>query len=395
MGEGGLTRHGIEEYVSDCVILLDHRIAEDVATRRLRIVKYRGSMHGTNEYPFLIGRSGISVLPLTSLGLDYDVSTERVPTGVPRLDAMLGGKGFYRGSSILVSGTAGTGKSSLAASFARSACKRGERCLYVSFEETHSQIIRNMRSIGINLGPWVAKGTLQFHTTRPTAYGLEMHLTELHRLIDDFKPHAFVLDPVSNLMSVGSQEGVKSMLARVIDYLKGQGITAMFTDLTHGGSSLEATESAISSLMDTWILLRDIESGGERNRGTYILKSRGMAHSNQIREFVLTDKGIDLLDVYIGPGTVLTGPARVSQVAKEKAERLQRQQKIDLMQRQLKRKRAAFEAQVASLRADFETKEDELRRAITEAQVTEHVLETDRDRMGRMRGADKSPSAKK
>jgi len=318
-GEGALTRYGLEEYVSDCVIVLDHRLREQVATRRLRVAKYRGSRHGTNEYPFLIDERGISVLPITSLQLVYQVSTERISTGIERLDAMLGGRGYYRGSSILVSGTAGTGKTSIAACFAEAACRRGERCAYFTFEEAPSQVIRNMRSVGIDLEPWVKSGLLRFHAVRPTLHGLEMHLVSMHRLAEAIQPKVVIVDPISNLTAVGTPDEVRSVLARLIDYLKMNQITSLFTDLTHAGGAMETTAAAISSLMDTWLLLRDIEAGGERNRGLYLLKSRGMAHSNQIREFLLTDKGIDLVDVYSGPEGVLTGTARHTQVAREEA----------------------------------------------------------------------------
>ncbi len=318
-GEGTLTRQGLEEYVSDCVIVLDHRVNEQVSSRRLRVVKYRGSTHGTNEYPFLIDEDGISVLPVTSLGLQQIASTERIPTGIPRLDAMLGGAGYYRGSSVLVSGTAGTGKTSLAAHFADAACRRGERALYFAFEESPSQIMRNMRSIGIDLEPWVQKGLLQFQANRPTFAGLEMHLTMMHKAINAFKPQVVIVDPLNSFIIGGNETEVKAMLMRLVDFLKMNQITGLFTSLTSGGGALEQTDVAISSLIDTWLLLRDIEIGGERNRGLYILKSRGMAHSNQIREFLLTDHGVELRDVYVGPSGVLTGSARLAQEAQEQA----------------------------------------------------------------------------
>ena len=393
-GEAALTRHGIEEYVSDCVIALDHRITDQISTRRLRVAKYRGSHHGTNEYPFLISDTGFSILPITSLGLDYKASTQRMSTGIARLDAMLGGKGFYRGTSILISGTAGTGKSSVAASFVHAACGRGERCVYFSFEEAPSQIIRNMRSIGIDLAPWVEKGLLSIDSRRATAGGLEAHLAAMHRAVEDLAPAVVVVDPISNVTAAATAEDAKNILAKMIDYLKGRGITAMFTDLSHTGT-LETTETAISSLMDTWLLLRDIEIGGERNRGMYVLKSRGMAHSNQIREFVLTDEGIDLVDVYTGPGGVLTGTARVSQVAKEEADRLLLRQEIEQKQGQLARKRAAAEAQITALRDELEAQEQEFALAIQRAKQREEALATDAGRMARMRGADRMRSAAK
>ncbi|HLG38350.1 MAG TPA: circadian clock protein KaiC, partial [Chitinophagaceae bacterium] len=291
-GEATLTRHGLEEYVSDCVILLDHRVSHQSSIRRLRIVKYRGSTHGTNEYPFLIDEDGFSVLPVTSLGLNSISSSNRISTGIPRLDTMLSGKGYYRGSTVLVSGTAGTGKTSVAAKFMEAACKRGERVLYFAYEESPSQFMRNMRSVGIHLESYVKKGLLHFHATRPTLHGLELHLATAIKLINKIKPHVVIIDPIDAFVIGENQTEVKTMLLRLVDYLKMKQITAFFASLTSVGDSLELTDVAISSLIDTWLLLRDIEIGGERNRVLYVLKSRGMAHSNQIREFRLTDKGI-------------------------------------------------------------------------------------------------------
>jgi len=293
-GDGSLTRQGLEEYVSDCVILLDHRVTEQVSTRRLRIVKYRGTAHGTNEYPFLIDEKGISVLPLTSLGLEHEASDERVSTGVGKLDAMLGAKGFYRGSSILVSGTAGTGKTTLAVQFAAAACARGERVLYLAFEESPGQLYRNMRSVGVDLAPHAKKGVLRVHASRPTLLGLEAHLVQIHKMIEEFDPRIVILDPISNLMSAGTTLDAQAMLLRLIDYLKSRNITAFFTHLSSGGSAIDTTDVGVSSLIDTWILMRHIEVDGTRDRGLYILKSRGMKHSNQVHEFLLTDRGIEL-----------------------------------------------------------------------------------------------------
>ena len=388
-GEKMLTRHGLEEYVSDCVILLDNRVEGQISTRRLRIVKYRGSAHGTNEYPFLIDEKGVSVLPITSIGLQHGVSTERISTGIPRLDTMMGGEGYFRGSSILVSGTAGTGKSSIASHFANAACSRGEKCLYFAFEEAPSQITRNMRSIGIDLEPWLDQGLLDIYAVRPTIYGLEMHLVKMYKLINEFKPKVVIIDPVTNLIAIGSDTEVKSMLARLIDFLKANQITALFTNLSHGGS-LEQTEFGISSLMDTWLLLRDIELGGERNRGMYILKSRGMAHSNQIREFLLTDKGIELIDVYLGQGGVLTGAARSAQEAQEKASELMRREEIERKKRELERKRAALEAQVTAMRSEFEAAEEEVNKLTKQEEMQEKVLAGDRSEMMRLRRGDVS-----
>lgn len=367
-GERGnemLTRQGMEEYVSDCVISLDHRVTEQISTRRLRIVKYRGTVHGTNEYPFLIDETGISVLPVSSVGLAHMVSSERISSGIPRLDAMLSGGGFYRGSTILVSGTAGTGKSSLAAHITTASCQRGEHVLYFALEESPSQIIRNMRSVGIDLEPWVKSGLLHFLSNRPTFYGLESYLSYMHKAVNDFKPQVVIIDPISSFILGINEYEAKSMIMRMVDFLKTNQITGFFTSLTTGGSDLEHTQINISSLIDTWLLLRDIEIGGERNRGMYILKSRGMAHSNQIREFVLSDHGIDLLDVYTGPDGVLTGSARIAKEAKENEEQMERQQQIERRQFELDRKRKAMLAKISALEEEFEAESAEILRAIS------------------------------
>jgi circadian clock protein KaiC len=358
-GERTLTRYGIEEYISDCVIFLDHRVNNQIATRRLRVVKYRGSKHGTNEYPTLIDEDGLSVLPITSLGLSYPVSRDRVSTGVPRLDAMLGGKGYYRGSTVLLSGSAGTGKSSLAATFADSICRSGKRIIYLSFEESADQIIRNMQSIGVNLKQWREKGNLVFNTVRPTLQGLEMHLAMIRKMVKAFKPHAIVMDPISNLISVSDRIDTKAMLMRLIDFLKNQGITAVFTSLTTGGLELEQTEEGVSSLMDTWLLVKMVERNGERNRLLYVLKSRGMSHSNQVREFRLTDDGIVLTDVYLGGGEVLTGSARMLQEMQDRvqtevaaADAARRKRELDIEKADLRADLDALKARLANIEAE-------------------------------------------
>ncbi len=389
-GENALTRHGLEEYVSDCVILLDHRVANQISTRRLRVVKYRGSTHGTNEFPFLIDERGIDVMPITSLGLQHIVTSQRISTGIPRLDTMLGGKGYFRGSGILVSGTAGTGKTSIAAHFVDAACRRGERSAFFAFEESPSQIIRNMRSIGIDLQPWVEKGLLKFHAERPTVYGLEAHLASMHKFIEEFKPKVVIVDPVTNLGSVASETDVKAMLTRLLDEMKSNQTTALFTTLTGAGSPLEQTEVGMSSLSDTWLLLRDIEIGGERNRGLYILKSRGMAHSNQIREFLLTGKGIDLIDVYVGPSGVLTGSARISQETQERDIELSHQKEIERRKLNVETKRKALEAQIASLRAQIQAEEQELNKLTEQEKMRRNGVSKLREKIAGMRKEDEN-----
>ena len=391
-GEGTLTRQGLEEYVSDAVILLDHRVTEQISTRRLRIVKYRGSSHGTNEYPFLIDEDGIAVLPVTSTGLNHPVSSERVSSGIPRLDTMLGGKGYFRGSTILVSGTAGAGKSSVSAHLVDAACRRGERCQVFLFEESPRQVIRNMRSIGLDLGQWVDRGLLQFHAARPSLHGLEMHLSHMHRAIERFEPSVVVLDPVSSLLTVAHEIDVQATLTRLVDHMKTRGITAFMTSLTHGQSELERTDVAISSIVDTWLLLTTLESSGERNRGLYVLKSRGMEHSNQIREFLLTSHGVELIDVYAGAGGVATGSARLTQEAKERAAVLAQEQDLERKERTLERLRAAFEAEMAALRAKFEAEQVDLTIGIGEHRSRATRLVTDRGDIAENRGADATAS---
>ncbi|HEY9707405.1 MAG TPA: circadian clock protein KaiC [Oculatellaceae cyanobacterium] len=387
-GDNTLTRHGLEEYVSDCVIRLDQRIQDEISTRRLQILKYRGSAHGSNEYPFLIDENGISVLPITSVGLDHEVCTERISTGIERLDTMLGGKGYFRGSSVLITGTAGTGKSTLAAHFAQATCRSGERCLYLAFEEAPQQILRNMRSIGLDLEPFVEKGLLQFQATRPTAYSLEMHLAQIHRWLNEFKPSVVIIDPMSNLHLSGNLTQAKGFLFRLIDLLKSKLITVLFTNLTPGGSSFEHTEVGVSSLMDTWLEVRTLESNGERNRVLFVLKSRGMEHSNQVREFQLTKQGIELIDVYLGEGNVLTGAARAIQEAKEKAASWTCQQEFERKRRELARKKAIAQSQITALQAQLEAEEEELELMSQQEQLQQSFLLQDRTAIAQLRKAD-------
>lgn len=387
-GTGTLTRRGLEEYVSDCVILLDHRVDDQVSTRRIRIVKYRGTTHGTNEYPFLIDDDGFTVLPVTSLALQHEVSDRRISSGIARLDTMLGGEGFYRGSSILLSGTAGTGKTSIAAQFVHAACDRGERCAYFAFEESPGQLVRNMRSIGLDLGKFVDRGLLEIHSSRATFYGLEMHLAMIHKLVEKANPTVVVLDPIGALIQAGTRRDANAMVIRLIDFLKVRQITALMTNLTSGGEALERTEIDISSVVDTWLLLRDIELGGERNRALYVLKSRGMNHSNQLREFLLTNHGVDLLDVYVGPEGVLTGSSRLSLESREKAAALAVQQESERKQRELVRRREALEAKIAAMRKEFEVEDTEVAILATAEAARAQTEKLERKTMAMSRQAD-------
>lgn len=386
-GAGTLTRFGIEEYVSDCVLLLDNRVSNQISTRRLRVVKYRGSAHGTNEYPFLIDKRGISVLPVTSAGLAHAASDVVISTGIPGLNQMLGAGGFYTGTSILVSGTAGTGKTSMAAHFVDSVCERDERCLYFAFEESPAQIIRNMRSIGLDLKPRIDAGLLRFEAARPSLFGLEMHLARMYREIEVFEPAAVVLDPISALR--GESGDVHSMLLRIIDLLKSRGITAFLTDLL-SLDGMDKTDARMSSLMDTWLSLVQLESNGERNRGMYVLKSRGMDHSNQIREYQLTSQGVKLVNAYLGQGGVLTGSARVAQELVDAASAIRRTQDNERKQRDLQRKRAALERQIAELRAELEFEEEEALKSQQHEEELERRLLAERRAMAVQRGGDTS-----
>ncbi|MCW1921443.1 circadian clock protein KaiC [Luteolibacter arcticus] len=388
-GEGSITRFGLEEYVADCVITLDHRVSDQISTRRLRVVKYRGSSHGTNEYPFLIGERGISVLPITSLKLDHHAPTEQVATGIAALDEMFGGKGIFRGSSMLVSGSPGTGKSSIGASFVDAACKRGEKALLFAYEESAQQIIRNMLSIGIDLEKWIKKGLLQIHSSRPTLQGLEQHLVMMHDTVVAFQPSVVAVDPISNLTLERDELEVKPTLMRLIDFLKQQDITAVFTSLTHGTMAITPSEDSqvgVSSLMDVWLLLRNHEMNGERNRTLYVLKARGMSHSNQVREFVMGDSGIDLVDVYLGANGVFTGTSRITQEARERATRQIDRQDHERKMRRFLSNQKAIEVQISLLKSQAESEAAEMDFALAQEVAREDTEKTDFDTLSTRRG---------
>jgi circadian clock protein KaiC len=387
-GEGTLTRHGIEEYVSDCVIVLDHRVTEQTSTRRLRILKYRGSLHGTNEYPFLIGENGLSVLPITSLGLRHDVSDEQVSTGVPRLDSMLGHGGFFRGSTVLVSGGAGTGKSTLAAQFCDATCRRGERALYFAFEQSEAEVIRNMSSVGIDLQRWLEVGLLEFQCFRPSLLGLEAHLFTMQKFVSEFDPAVVVMDPISDLLRIASEVEVSEMLTRQVDFLKAKGVTAFFTSLKYNFADLGETDLQIASLVDTWLLVKTLEGNGEYNRVLYVRKSRGMAHSNQIREFLITGQGVELADVYVGPQGVLTGSARQAQEAKELSDGTARQEDLEQRRLNLERRRDAVEAQTAALWREFQDEADLVGQLLSHGSTGVEDRAGQRAEQGRLRRAD-------
>ncbi|MGH7077610.1 MAG: circadian clock protein KaiC [Acetobacteraceae bacterium] len=359
-GEGSLTRQGLEEYVSDCVILLDHRVQNEISTRRLRIVKYRGTAHGTNEYPFLIDQEGFSVLPVSSLGLDHKIFEDRISSGIADLDAMLAGRGFHRASSVLVSGIAGSGKSVIAMNFAAAACAAGERALYFSFEESAGQSVRNMKSVGLDIGRWITSDRLRFIATRATFYSLEMHLAVILREVMKFDPSLVVLDPISSFLEYGDRVEIQSMLLRVIDFLKGRGVTAVFTHLMHGQDGQVQTDAGLSSLMDAWILLLNREVSGEFNRELYLLKARGLSHSNQVREFIMSDEGVKLVPPYLGDSGALTGSARRNEEARSRGAEMRRKADVSRAQQQLEQRRRRARAQMEALQAELDADEIEL-----------------------------------
>lgn len=392
-GDGTLSRHGLEEYVSDCVILLDHRVRDQVSTRRIRVVKYRGTSHQTNEFPFLIDETGITVVPITSVSLEHPVSNERISTGVPSLDQMLGGGGYYRGSTILLTGTAGSGKSSLCAHFAHAVCNAGERCLYTSYEESPAQIERNMGVIGLNLAEMRERKLLDFLSLRATSHGYEAHLSRVHEKVEALAPSAVILDPIGAFLSDGSENEALIMLVRLIDMLKTRGVTILLSNLTHGGDAPEQTRIAVSSMVDTWLLLKQLETNGERNRCLYVLKSRGMAHSNQIREFLITSHGVDLVEPYVGPQGVLTGTARANQEVRDRLQ-LDAQRAEDSRQsRLLERKKELLEQKIAALRAEFAAEEVELQKLISASVASQQAWSAEKDRASVARGASRSASS--
>jgi circadian clock protein KaiC len=386
-GSGSLTRFGIEEYVSDCVILLDNRVEDQVTTRRLRVVKYRGSAHGTNEYPFLIDAQGISVVPITSAGLAHAISQEAVPTGVPGLDNMLGKGGYYRGSSVLISGLAGTGKSTFGAAFVDAACGRGERCLFFGFEESPAQVMRNMRSVGIDLQGHRDAGLLRFEASRPSLFGFEMHLAHMIREIETYQPAVVVVDPISAFRGPSSE--IHATLVRLADVCKSRGVTAVFTSLSAADEQMSDSERTVSSLMDTWISLTDVETNGERDRVLYVRKSRGMSHSKQVREYRLTDNGIHLIEVYVGPEGVLTGTARVAQEAREREDELARRHATERRRREVQRKRDTTEREILEMRAAIEIEEAEISMLIEQEEAREATFASDRAAMAIHRGGKK------
>lgn len=382
-GEGQLTRYGIEEYISDCVVLLDNRVVDQVTTRRLRVVKYRGSAHGTNEYPFLIDKKGISVFPVTSAGLDHQTSDEIVSSGIEQLDHMFDRRGYFRGSSILISGLAGTGKTTFASSFIDACCRQDEKCLYFAFEESPKQIVRNMQSIGIDLGQHLKSGLLQFEAARPSLYGVEMHLAKMHRDISAFNPSIVVIDPISAFRGPATE--VNSILLRLIDLLKSHGITALFTSLSSVDETMDEADHAISSLMDSWVSLSNTSSNGERNRILYVLKARGMGHSNQLREYQITSNGINVVPAYIGAAGVLTGSARVTQEASERENAVSAQQDVESRVRVLKRNRQVVERQIEDMQAELEDAEKEAMGLSTHRRLQQNMIASDRSIMAKRR----------
>jgi circadian clock protein KaiC len=396
-GEGGvgtLPRLGLAEALSDCVIELDHGGTEQLSTRWLRIVKCRGTTHVNNKHPFLIDESGVSVLPITPVVCRTEASDERISTGLRQLDAMLGGGGFYRGSSVLISGTVGIGKTSLAGHFADATCQRGERCLCFTFEESESQLVRNMRSIGLDLAPWQTKGLLRVHAFRSTLCSLETHLATLHKLVSNFQPHVVIVDPITAFVKAEMQCDAGAMLMHLIDWLKARQTTAIFTNLTHGLFH-EPGQVTIGSFIDTWLVLGDLELGGERIRALQIKKARGIAHSNHMCELLLTDQGVKLLDGDVKPERVLTGSLRLALEVREQAAALNRQLEVERRQCYLEWRCQALEAQLARPPAQLGAEKQEPKLLITQEKATAEPLPKNREKKPRNREVGLSPETSK
>jgi circadian clock protein KaiC len=383
-GTEALTKNGIEEYVSDCVILLDNRVIEEISTRRLRIVKYRGSRHELNEFPFLISDDGVKALPMSNLGLNYQVNTERFLTGIDELDSMLG-DGIYQGNNILINGTAGTGKTTIGATMSEASCKRGERVLMLLFEESPDQLIRNMKSIGVDLGKWREKGVLRMDANRPSSRTPEHHLMSCLKAVLEFKPDLVVVDPISSMIESGTHGQSWAFMMRLVDLLKTHMVTSVFLDLSDEDSETK-TQAGVSSLMDTWIRLRAVERYGGRDPVLSLIKSRGTAHSRQDREFYFTPEGLKFIPPYIGPGGVVTGSARAAQEVLDKAERVKRTHELEGSRLALKMAKTQHEAQMNALKAEFEAKKIKLEREIRDMEEAEQVRDDDRLRMASMRG---------
>ncbi len=386
--ENSISRYGLEEYVADCVIVLDRRQLNDISTRRMMIIKYRGSSHGGNEYPFSIDEMGFHVLPLTSLKLNYTVSKVQISTGIKRFDTMLGGKGYYKGSSILITGTAGVGKSSFGAAFANNICKEGGKCLYFAFEESLSQILRNMNSLGINLERWDKTGQLRCIPIRTNQCGLEDHLVKMLNVIDEFKPDAIVVDPVSNFINVGNSLSVKMMLSRLVDFIKEKQITSMFISLLKEGENANTAE-AVSSLMDTWIMLRFVQSYGERNRVISIIKSRGMKNSNQMREVIFSNNGIDLDDVYIEAGEPLTGTAKIQQSVKNKIIKTEQTLALQLQEEELKNNQKKLREQILRSKEEIRHIDKQMLKIKIDQDVVGNIMDQAEVKMSSSRMLDK------
>ncbi|MBA3285861.1 MAG: circadian clock protein KaiC [Nitrosopumilus sp.] len=395
-GVNTFSRYGLEEYVADCVILLDNRMHQQISTRRLRVAKYRGSSHGNNEYPFIINDSGISIIAITSIKLDYPVSNKHVSSGIKQLDTMFGDKGFYSGSSILVSGAAGNGKTSIAASFSNGTCELGKKCFYFTLDESVDQIIRNMNSIGIDLSQWINKDLLRFHAINPYTAGLEAHLADIQRLTNEFNPSVVIIDPIANLKILGPLNEVQGILSILVNFFKNKQITTMFTSLVPEEKFGYVVEEGISNLMDTWVFLQYIHGEGERNRGISILKSRGMSHSNQLREVILSDKGIHLQNVYIGQDKVLAGSARLVQATKLEIENSNRESELKHRERQIEITRKSLEAQISALHETLEDAKEEAIHLNEQKGNIYKLLEESRIEISKMRMADiSSPKGSK
>jgi circadian clock protein KaiC len=373
----------------DCVIQLDTRVWNQVSTRRLRVVKYRGSDYGRNEFPFFISENGLQTIPINSINLKHKPFGRKFSTAISLLDRLLDG-GIYRASCTLIAGEPGTGKTLLTTTIIQEACRRGEKAVYVSFEESDQAIINNVRSAGINLEPYVKSGRLHFITAMPEATGAEEHLLNLMEAVEKVKPQHVVIDAISACARMGGTQAAYEYLMRALNLLKEKGITIILVNQTSGSrEQLELSGIGISSMIDTVIFLSYVHGEGETNRTIQVLKSRGSAHSNQVRECLITDDGIEILDAYVGEAGVLTGTARKVQEARDRLNQLRQEALLKSKELELARVKAIMEAEMKRLQAEVESLTTELKALKMEQEISQE----ERRKRQLIREYEKNPQA--
>jgi circadian clock protein KaiC len=379
-------RYGLEDYIADCVIALKQEVKHRVMTRVLRVVKRRGRGHGTNEYPFLLDTDGLFLVPVTGSVLGAPVSEQLLSTGIPGLDAMLGGQGIYQGSTVLLSGQAGTGKTSIACSLTQAACAAGIPVLYLSFEESVAELTRNQRSLGIDIGRYLAdddRGTLVMLPIRAVELGLEEHLMRAMHLVKRHRPALVVLDPVSSLAGRGDEPGAKEILLRLLHLIKEEGITVVATELLSDDSQ-GVSHLDVSSMIDVWIKLRRHEHNGEMNRLIYVVKARGLPISDQVKEFRITSTGLRIEDPYIGEGGIVYGTARLARQAEDEETIAQLHRELDRAQRLRRDLDEIQSANERLVRAEQEAKAADLDRQV--ARIEQRLAASERARAAIGRG---------